>query len=282
MDFKKSLVTGLSALAFSLPGAANAGVDFVFNWAATGEGGVVPVSSIVDELKFTAESVVVFNGAPFTAGTTFTDYVTLRVDQLFNDGSLAITPYGPLSAMEITVTAVLTGQQVDANNYIITGFQDFNLFYDGPAGGYTQALFQNLATFADGTQVEDATSITGAGTNATLIPDGALDLFVTLLDLVTQGSFESLLAGTALVDAEHVLGVTNSNNALCGSSVQTCFSTEAAILAFFGVTADPELAFHTRSDGSIEKLAIPEPATLGLLGLALAMVGFVGIRRRKI
>ena len=280
MTFKKALLTGITAIGLAVPGLANsASLTFAFDWGATTEGGSVALSGPVDELKFTAESVVVFDGAPFTAGTTFTDYIVLRIDQLFVGGNLAVTPYGPANSMEITVLAELTGTQIDANNYVVNGINSFNMMYDGPNGSYTQAVFQSLAAFADGQSVEGASFVNGTGTNSTQAPDGVLDLFVGLLDLITDGDFEVAPNGGSFVF--HLLGITNSHNALCGSGIQTCFATTAGILGLFGVNDTPDNAFHTRSDGSIEKIAVPEPDTLGLLGLALFAMAFVATRRRR-
>src|SRR5690606_24364126 len=114
-----------------------------------------------------------------------------------------------------------------------------------------------------------------------LIPDGALNLFVGLLDLIEGDDFELLALRQGLYADQHFLGITNSNNALCGAN-QTCFADPSEILALFGAdTPLPGTAFHTRSDGSIEKRLLPEPGTLGLFGVALAAFGFAGIRRRK-
>jgi hypothetical protein len=283
MGFKKTLIAGISAVALSLPGFASAGEDFVFNWGATTEGFVgTPISAPVDELKFTAESVVVFNGPAFEAGTTFTDYVVLRIDQLFFNGDLQILqPYGPLFGMELTLTAELTGVQLDATNYLITGFNSLSLFYDGPLGGFTAASYANLATFINGQTVESATDVQGTGTNSTLAPDGVLDLTVALLDLIANGDFELLWQDGQISAADSWLGLTNSNNALCGTPLQTCASSAAAILALFGEDIPTSPFFHTRSDGSVEKFTVAEPGTLALLGLALVGIGFGTRRRRK-
>ena len=284
MKAKKTLLAGFAAAVMLTAGSANAALDFTFNWGATGEGFIgAPLSNTVDELKFTAESVIVFDGTPFTAGTNFTDYVTLRIDQLFNDGNNAATlanPYGDLFSMEITVLAELTGTQIDATNYIVNGVNSFRLLYDGPLNGFTAADFGNLATFADGAYVETASYVSGTGTNSTLAPDGVLDLFVGLLDLLLDTDFEVDTQGQPF--GAHLLGITNSNNALCDVGLQTCAATPASILDLFGVNiAEVDNFFHTRSDGSIEKVqAVPEPGVLGLLGLAIAALGFVTSRKR--
>jgi hypothetical protein len=284
MGLKKTFVAGIAAAALSVPAVANAGIDFLFNWGATGEGqfGAQTVSAPVRSMKFTAESVIVFNGAPFTPGTTFTDYVVLRVDQLFNSTSNAVAPYGDtgvpgLFGMGITILAEFTGVQNSPLSYSVTGLNSLRMFYDGPVGGYSAANFTNLASFIDGTLVESGLFATGSGVNDPNAPDGSIDVTVGLLDLLTGGDFEVNLQGGSL--GSHLLGITNANNHLCGTGLQTCASTSDAILAMFGQGPNPA-GFHTISDGSIEKVALPEPGTLGLLGLALAAMGFVGVRRR--
>ena len=131
MKLKKTLATGLTAAALMVPSLANAGIDFVFNWGATGEGAFGGITTSdplnpVRSMKFTAESAIVFDGVPFTPGVTFTDYVVLRVDQLFNSASAVVGPYGDTGVpgffdMGITVLAEFTGIQNTALTYSITG-----------------------------------------------------------------------------------------------------------------------------------------------------------------
>jgi hypothetical protein len=269
-------------------------VDFRFDWAATGEGfaGVSP-SAVTREMKFTAESVVVFNGAPFTPGVTFNDFVLLRVDQLFDKfGDPIASPYGSGVSMQITLVAALKGIQQTATQYAITGFDFFNIYYDGPNGGFTNASFGGaLGNFADTAPVETAAFVAGTGGNLTTAPDGALDLFAGLVDLVPNGDFEISPAGGPL-SLDIVVAQTNSNNALCssdshGGGTQTCGASTGGILGLFGLslvsaggTVPDVLAFHTKNDGSIEKL-VPEPATVALMGLGLLGMGYFGRRRRS-
>ena len=312
IDLRKAALSAAIAAAL-LPGVASAGVDWQFNYAdgfaAEGEtrGAATPeLSPITDELKFTAESVVTFNdidnSGNITTGDKFVDYIYVRVDQLFNN-TVDVTDgrYGQGSPdlgfpgnHEITLKIKATGTQVNPLEYVVDTVDIMNWYFDAgtdvvvdgvitSVNGYTAADFANLATLEDGTIVETSDLVSGAGVNASLIPDGALDLFVTLTDILSTlgeyDEFEKLL--DPRITLAMITGTADSNNNRCQDSGggAECASTIESVLA--GFDADElNLTFHTKSDGSFTK-EVSEPATLALLGMGLLGMGAVARRRKS-
>jgi hypothetical protein len=308
MKIKKLLLASLIAAA---PFTANAGIDFTFNWAdantvegytPTAPGYTAPVSDVTDELKFTAESLVRFtSGTPFTAGSTFTDYVLVRIDQLFNDGNENNDIYNlppNLQDREITLQMVFSGTFIDDQDFVVNDLgagEGISVYYDagpsvigpsGVGGALTLANFANaqLPNFVDGTVVEVASALSGGGTTAQTVPDGAIDLFIELADVLsTLGPYDPFeLDALGNVITRIIVAVTNGNNALCNDDggAQACGTTEAGLAGFFGLGGASATTFHTRTDGSVEKAFVPEPNTLALLGLGI-IAGLAIARRRR-
>jgi len=304
MKFRKTLIGALLSAAL-LPGVASAAnIDWAWNYAglnaaegyapgACPGGGVScmnPVSANMDELKFTAESLIHWtSGTPFAVGSKFDDYILLRVDQ-YNDNSVNVTEanygtgfpgFGIPGNHQFTAKIKLSGTQTGTNTYKVDSMSEFGLYYDAGAGGaYTAAGFApgTEADFADGTLAETGFLISGNGANTTSgLPDGSIGLVVGLLDNLhninpAYGTTELLPLRTIYLPIPLAIGIVDGNNNLCADDGGTavCTDTEASLRAYWGLGAVPTgLTNHTRTDGSVNKQLIPEPASLLLFGTAL-------------
>lgn len=285
-EFRKTMISVATALALGA-GVANAGVrPWHINYAdanAAGGLGITlnnSVSNLVDEYKYTAESLIVFadhdGSGGISAGDEFWDYVVYRVDAINYGGNSALDPDYLTLNTQISGTVVAHGFQLDPLNYVVDN-ASIEFYFDGPMAGGTYADFTNLPTFVDGLLVQTGLG-SGVGTNSPLVPDGNIDLNFALTDVLsTLGQYEPFELFDPFIELDKITFITDSNNNRCGAQA-TCGSSVADLETFFSIlTSDYDFFFHTRSDGSATK--IPEPAVLALMGMGLLGAGFA--RRRK-
>jgi len=245
------------------------------------------VSNEVDEYKYTAESLVLFhdldsNGV-ISGGDTFDVFSLYGIDQLNFGGINNLDDDYGQNTFDISGSIQSSGFQVDPLNYVVSS-SDITFYADSPAevgtfalapGTGTQFDFTDTSSFEDGLLVQTGTG-SGAGANAALIPDGAIDIAFELTDVLSTygdedefGQFELGLFS----DLENIVFGTDSNNNAC-VGLTVCSSTVGSLAAYFSlVLADYDLLFHVRSDGSAVKARVPEPMTLVLMALGLILVG---------
>ncbi len=292
IGFNKTLIAGAMALAF-LPGVASSAdlktwfVNYADPETELGYGNATSATSrLTDEYKYTAESLVLFDDMDgdgnISAGDRFDDYIGFVIDGLNLGGVNTFDPDYQNGRSQITGQIIASGVQLDAQNYLVTDAR-IEFYYDSPTGGGTAGNFVDFNTLVDGLLVQTGEG-QGVGTNSPLVPDGNIDIFFALEDILSSlddeyGPFEIF---QPFADLDKITFSTDSNNQLCADQGggANCGSDIAGIAGFFGINPDDyDFFFHTRSDGSAVK--VPEPATLALMGIGLIGAGFARKKSKK-
>ncbi|MBU4185477.1 MAG: PEP-CTERM sorting domain-containing protein [Proteobacteria bacterium] len=252
------------------------------------------------------------------AGDPFVDYVVWRLTGFKDELSNMITPTGYGTTHEITLISKLTGVHtgvLPTGQFLFT-FDAFdvgdasgnymNMILDAETG-FTVSNYNNLNTFADGKVVEKADiQQTGIGPegnwgNFNFInnpPSGEISLnrlHALYGDEVDSNGdpipFELDEYGNdllALYPDWIMLDVDSNNDQETGPAVLAQNETSWENYFFGGANSidltrtdasGRPIEFFTKSDGSVNKEVIPEPATMLLLGSGL--IGLAGFARKK-
>jgi hypothetical protein len=157
-------------------------------------------SILINKYNITAESLVLFNdndtSGNISAGDTFQDFIFYRINALESpDGNNTDDRYA-LNQFQITGMVYGAGVQTSDNEYVVTDAAiGFN--FDAPSscssllgscGGGTLADWANLGTFIDGEWVQYGIGGGTGGNTAQGFPNGNIDLFFGLFDLLSTES----------------------------------------------------------------------------------------------
>lgn len=257
-----------------------------FNYLGTGTGSAV---TPVDEMTYLGISYTESTG--FAPGDTFLDVGRIGATGFQNDGSPI-----PAGVSGIGVTHEISATYLNWTGTYGTTVGDntpFTFDQGGTLNIFVDTTLDNtsFAGASNGTNIMSLSILDGSG-NINFNNPGGIDGNVNILFEVTSAAtgywfldtdndgfgdtdVATFLAGGNIL----TVGLTDSNNNIFtpSSAVQDDF------IAFTGLgnpTGPGDI--YTLNDGSFHPgVAIPEPGTLGLLGLGLIGLGAVG-RRRKI
>jgi len=306
MKLKKAFLA--TSIALLSAGSAQAGF-VVENWdlntgaAGVGQGLTTSVTGI-DEMSFLAVSKAVKGadvGPVGLVGDTYTVTVFGNITAMTNYVAPpvaigSITPAGLnqnvgsgicgiVNCFELTfaLTTTVTVNSVDISGNVgfthnIGAGSTLRFYIDNLADGVgAQASSANAASYTDGTLVfsaDDAGGPQSAGNFNTVNGDGNDDGYF----LVNAGNAAVNVAGVFTKGA-YDFGKT------VGSDVETDSNFHFGGFPSFGALApcgNSAIDFCATEDGSTTLSQVPEPATVGLAGIALVGLGLVRRRRRNV
>jgi hypothetical protein len=307
----KTLLSAIAAAALTIGmGSAQASISFQFNPLGGGAGaGVINNAGILDQAPGStlATNAVVGAGAPLAVGTVITDYYQANLSAVQTSTSANLFANGDFgrfftfvaSFTEVVVSSSGTPGVSTTNNFQILGgtFKmcaqaalgdnlagtGFSCAGNGILSGTITGGFATQTGFLTGLSNLDQAGPTNDWPGVLSVTSaGAATLFATI-NFVDSAYFPDLDQGAsvevATVNSSLITPFNQVDPSRRFSSDTIANGDLAANVGGINGISGPDFLFQSDANASFDRIAIPEPGSLALAGLALA--GLALIRRRR-
>ncbi|QBQ54472.1 PEP-CTERM sorting domain-containing protein [Nitrosococcus wardiae] len=313
--FKKKLITSSVGAALSLSVAMPVVADTIgFDFDQDG------VFTPVDGLDWLPGNALAVDAIPLADDSTFTTFIQSELTSVSGTGGVTNIPTGAAGPFEITYEISLNEIVADSNDIDGDGIADtvdfnhsggtVNIWYDDFSAGTTNA---DGITGNSGLGYDDGTLILSASVNPTILgagfslTGGSANNNIQSLDgfgnndlpgiRTVQGSGDATVeAAIGFFNPTFFQGINNDTiiEFLLNATLEDPFDNINPELSVAGNTpvygpdsinglgqGPEDFHFEADANSSFNTQAVPEPASIALLGIGLSLISVSHIRRRR-